>query len=157
MLAPFSLWAAVCSLQLATAAGVPVLLDAGGVDAPLSDGLLQHISTISPNETELQRLTGQQADTVDQTLAAAATLQQRAAQLADLQPQSTTQQGGSSSGQDDAEQEHPAGGSGRRQLQVLVKRGSAGSLMVDVDGQLAAQQAAVAAAQVVDTTGTVKV
>ena len=42
--------------QAAKAAGVPVFLDAGGVDAPLSDELLSSVALLSPNETELARL-----------------------------------------------------------------------------------------------------
>lgn len=44
--------------QIAKAAGVPVFLDAGGVDAPISPALLPLLSLVSPNETELSRLTG---------------------------------------------------------------------------------------------------
>ena len=52
--------AAPCSrLQLAHAAGVPVVLDAGGATAPLSPDLLRCLAVISPNETELQGLTGE--------------------------------------------------------------------------------------------------
>ena len=43
---------------IAAAAGVPVLLDAGGVDAPPPDALLACVHTLSPNETELARLVG---------------------------------------------------------------------------------------------------
>jgi ribokinase len=43
---------------LAAAAGVPVILDAGGVEAPVSEALLRSVSVLSPNETELARLTG---------------------------------------------------------------------------------------------------
>ena len=42
----------------AVAARVPVLLDAGGVDAPPPDALLSLVHTLSPNETELARLVG---------------------------------------------------------------------------------------------------
>jgi len=41
---------------VAVAARVPVLLDAGGVDAPPPDALLSLVHTFSPNETELERL-----------------------------------------------------------------------------------------------------
>lgn len=41
---------------VAVAARVPVLLDAGGVDAPPPDALLSLVHTFSPNETELARL-----------------------------------------------------------------------------------------------------
>lgn len=43
---------------IAAAAGVPVLLDCGGVEGPISSELLKNISILSPNETELARLTG---------------------------------------------------------------------------------------------------
>lgn len=127
--------------QIAAAAGVPVLLDAGGVDAPLSDDLLQHLSTISPNETELQRLTGQQADTEAQVLVAAAALQEQFAGLAQQQQQGSKPS--ARQGQDSL----------CRQLSVLVKRGSAGSMMVGPAGQQDALQPAIAASKVVDTTG----
>jgi ribokinase len=131
--------------QLAAAAGVPVLLDAGGVDAPLSDALLQLLTTISPNETELQRLTGQQADSEAQALLAAVGLQQKAAQLA------AQQQG---SDHDEQQQQQQQAGQGQAWgLRVLVKRGSAGSMMVGAGGQQEAMQPAIPAAQVVDTTG----
>jgi ribokinase len=44
--------------RAAVALGVPVVLDCGGSDAPLPDELLRHIAVLSPNETELARLTG---------------------------------------------------------------------------------------------------
>lgn len=131
--------------QLAAAAGVPVLLDAGGVDAPLSDALLQLLTTISPNETELQRLTGQQADSEAQALLAAVGLQQKAAQLA------ARQQGRAD--HDEQQQQQQAGQGQAGGLRVLVKRGSAGSMMVGAGGQQEAMQPAIPAAKVVDTTG----
>lgn len=45
-------------LQAAKSAGVPVILDAGGMDAPISQELLNYVDIFSPNETELGRLTG---------------------------------------------------------------------------------------------------
>ena len=42
----------------AAAAGVPVLLDLGGIDTPPPPALLACVHTISPNETELARVTG---------------------------------------------------------------------------------------------------
>lgn len=45
-------------LQIAHAAGVPVVLDVGGVEGPISDELLKCLAVLSPNETELQRVTG---------------------------------------------------------------------------------------------------
>jgi ribokinase len=44
--------------KAAAAAGVPVLLDAGGEARPLSDALLPHLTFLCPNELELQSLTG---------------------------------------------------------------------------------------------------
>ncbi len=44
--------------SIAAAAGVPVLLDCGGVEGPISSELLKNITILSPNETELARLTG---------------------------------------------------------------------------------------------------
>ena len=43
---------------IAKEAGVPVLLDCGGVEGPIASELMQSITTLSPNETELARLTG---------------------------------------------------------------------------------------------------
>jgi ribokinase len=43
---------------IAAAAGVPVILDCGGVEGPIADELLASVSILSPNETELARLTG---------------------------------------------------------------------------------------------------
>lgn len=119
--------AARATAQAAADAGVPVLLDAGGVDAPLPDELLSHLSIISPNESELQRLTGMATDSTAQLLEAAAALQARA---------------------------RAAGAGGGSGLQVLVKLGTAGSMCVgapDVPGLV--RQPAVLAPQVVDTTG----
>jgi hypothetical protein len=121
--------------KVAAAAGVPVLLDAGGVDAPLSDALLRCLTLISPNETELQRLTGgQPAETVAQVVSAAGQLQQQALAAA------------AAAGASQAPQP-------QQQLSVLVKRGTAGSLLVPPGGSPVTQQAAIPAAKVVDTTG----
>lgn len=46
------------ALQIAQSARVPVILDAGGVDKPLGIDLLSNVTILSPNETELARLTG---------------------------------------------------------------------------------------------------
>ncbi|KAI8475104.1 MAG: ribokinase/xylose isomerase [Monoraphidium minutum] len=43
--------------EAAAAAGVPVLLDAGGEDAPLDDSILEFVNYLCPNEIELARLT----------------------------------------------------------------------------------------------------
>lgn len=52
--------------QAARSAGVPVILDAGGVDAPIPAELLKYVDILSPNETELARLTGMQTDSFEQ-------------------------------------------------------------------------------------------
>jgi sugar/nucleoside kinase (ribokinase family) len=44
--------------SVASKAGVPVLLDCGGVEGPIASQLMHSITTLSPNETELARLTG---------------------------------------------------------------------------------------------------
>ncbi|KAJ9527636.1 hypothetical protein QJQ45_025914, partial [Haematococcus lacustris] len=61
--------------QLAKTAGVPVYLDAGGVDAPLAPDLLACLTLLSPNETELARLTHLRTDTEEEIQAAAQKLQ----------------------------------------------------------------------------------
>ncbi|KAG2453410.1 hypothetical protein HYH02_001633 [Chlamydomonas schloesseri] len=60
----------------AAAAGIPVLLDAGGEAKPVSAALLRHVDLLAPNEQELQRLTGGRlpTDTEEQVAAAAGTL-----------------------------------------------------------------------------------
>jgi sugar/nucleoside kinase (ribokinase family) len=58
--------------QLARSAGVPVILDAGGVEAPVSEELLSNVTMLSPNETELARLTGCPTEDLQQVGAAGA-------------------------------------------------------------------------------------
>ena len=62
------------NLQVATiasASGVRVLLDVGGSnEEPLSDELLSKISYLSPNETELARITDMPTETQDEVIAA---------------------------------------------------------------------------------------
>ena len=48
----------VVQVQVVTEAGRPVILDCGGGEEPISDELLRHLTVLSPNETELARLTG---------------------------------------------------------------------------------------------------
>ena len=60
--------------KLATSAKIPVILDAGGADRPLASDLLTNISILSPNETELQRLTGMPTKSEKQCVAAAEAL-----------------------------------------------------------------------------------
>ncbi|KAK9906897.1 hypothetical protein WJX75_009892 [Coccomyxa subellipsoidea] len=56
---------------IAAAAGVPVLLDCGGVEGPILPDLLKNISILSPNETELARLTGKGTESEEEAAAAA--------------------------------------------------------------------------------------
>jgi sugar/nucleoside kinase (ribokinase family) len=57
--------------QAAKGAGVPVILDAGGMDAPVPGELLGLVDIFSPNETELARLTGMPTETFEQISQAA--------------------------------------------------------------------------------------
>ncbi|KAI7836988.1 hypothetical protein COHA_009170 [Chlorella ohadii] len=57
--------------QIAHAAGVPVVLDAGGSADPICPDLLSCLSVLSPNETELSNLTGMPTETEEQIVAAA--------------------------------------------------------------------------------------
>ncbi|KAK9070569.1 hypothetical protein SSX86_010971 [Deinandra increscens subsp. villosa] len=52
--------------KAARSAGVPVILDAGGMDAPVPAQLLKHVDILSPNESELARLTGMQTESFEQ-------------------------------------------------------------------------------------------
>ncbi|KAF8080662.1 hypothetical protein N665_0929s0015 [Sinapis alba] len=57
------------NLQVAKAvkkAGVPVILDVGGMDTPIPSELFDSIDILSPNETELSRLTGMPTETFEQ-------------------------------------------------------------------------------------------
>ncbi|XP_057979478.1 ribokinase isoform X1 [Malania oleifera] len=57
------------NIQFAKAAGnagVPVILDAGGVDSPIPLELLKYIDILSPNESELGRLTGIETENFEQ-------------------------------------------------------------------------------------------
>ncbi|KAM1655718.1 hypothetical protein ACFX1Q_008570 [Malus domestica] len=52
--------------KAAKSAGVPVILDAGGMDTPISRELLNFVDILSPNETELGRLTGMPTESFEQ-------------------------------------------------------------------------------------------
>ncbi|XAR56412.1 Ribokinase [Bertholletia excelsa] len=57
------------NIQVAKAArnaGVPVILDAGGVDAPIPQEMLILTDILSPNESELARLTGMPTENIEQ-------------------------------------------------------------------------------------------
>lgn len=67
----------VChAAQLAAEAGVPVMLDPAPA-APLPDGLLRHVTYLTPNESEAERLTG--VAVIDEASASRAAEQLRAA------------------------------------------------------------------------------
>lgn len=57
--------------SIASEAGVPVLLDCGGVEGPIASELMHSITTLSPNETELARLTGKETESDQQAEEAA--------------------------------------------------------------------------------------
>lgn len=52
--------------QVANSSGVPVILDAGGVETPVPKELLNFVDFFSPNETELARMTGMSTGTFEQ-------------------------------------------------------------------------------------------
>ncbi|XP_010476860.1 PREDICTED: uncharacterized protein LOC104756046 [Camelina sativa] len=63
------------NIQVAKAvkkAGVPVILDVGGMDTPIPNELLDSIDILSPNETELSRLTGMPTESFEQICQAVA-------------------------------------------------------------------------------------
>ncbi len=65
----------LAAARLAHAAGIPVLLDAGGLEGPLDPALLACLAVLSPNESELARLTGLPTADDAQVLEAARSLQ----------------------------------------------------------------------------------
>lgn len=56
-------WVNIQVAETAKNAGVPVILDVGGRDEPIPNQLLKQIDILSPNETELARLTGMPTET----------------------------------------------------------------------------------------------
>lgn len=58
--------------QAARKAGVPVVLDAGGMDGPFPPQLLNFVDILSPNETELARITGMPTESFEEIAQAAA-------------------------------------------------------------------------------------
>ncbi|KAK4255992.1 hypothetical protein QN277_008915 [Acacia crassicarpa] len=57
--------------KAAKGAGVPVLMDVGGVAAPIPQELMSSIDILSPNESELSRLTGLSTNSFDDVSQAA--------------------------------------------------------------------------------------
>ena len=58
---------------------VQVVLDVGGAEGPMAGGLLRCVSVLSPNETELHRMTGAATGTRAEVVLAARALQQQGA------------------------------------------------------------------------------
>lgn len=63
-------------VQIARSANVPVVLDAGGADTPVSQELLKCVTVLRVNESELARLTGMETSNLDQVTTAAMSLNQ---------------------------------------------------------------------------------
>ncbi|KAK8698367.1 hypothetical protein V6N13_114489 [Hibiscus sabdariffa] len=57
--------------KAARSAGVTVIMDAGGMDAPIPEELLNFVDIFSPNESELGRLTGMPTENFEQISQAA--------------------------------------------------------------------------------------
>lgn len=57
--------------KVANASGVPVILDAGGAEGPLPQELLRSLTLVSPNETELARMTDMATETEEEVVKAA--------------------------------------------------------------------------------------
>lgn len=60
---------------------MPVVLDVGKEESPITNKLLQLIKYLAPNESELQRLTGLPAGTHEEVVAAASSLIERGVHL----------------------------------------------------------------------------
>ena len=63
-------------MQIAKSANVPVIMDVGGFEGPIPEELLECVTVLSPNESELRRLTGMPTDSVEEILQAAAKVQE---------------------------------------------------------------------------------
>lgn len=57
-------------VQAARTAGVPVILDAGGLDTAVPSELLSYVDIFSPNESELGRLTGMPTESFEDIIRA---------------------------------------------------------------------------------------
>jgi len=62
--------------KIAKSADVPVIMDAGGAEGPIPDELLKGVTVLSPNETELARLTAMPTNSLKEILQAAAKVQE---------------------------------------------------------------------------------
>ncbi|KAL6959074.1 ribokinase [Sarracenia purpurea var. burkii] len=110
--------------------GVPVILDAGGVDAPIPLELLNLVDILCPNESELARLTGMPTESFEQITHAVKKCHEMvgAAEGMDLNPFET-----------------------RGVKQVLVKLGAKGSALFE-EGEEPIRQPVLSAPRVLDTT-----
>ncbi len=63
-------------MQIARIAKVPVIMDAGGAEGPIPEELLKFVTVLSPNETELARLTGMPTKSLEDVIDAAAKIQE---------------------------------------------------------------------------------
>lgn len=63
-------------VQIARIAKVPVIMDAGGAEGPIPEELLKFVTVLSPNETELARLTGMPTKSLEDVIDAAAKIQE---------------------------------------------------------------------------------
>jgi len=62
--------------KIAKSAGVPVILDAGGADGPILEELLKCVTILSPNESELMRLTSMPTSSSEEVLQAVTKVQE---------------------------------------------------------------------------------
>eukprot|EP00268_Persea_americana_P045391 TRINITY_DN4625_c1_g1_i1.p1 TRINITY_DN4625_c1_g1~~TRINITY_DN4625_c1_g1_i1.p1 ORF type:complete len:369 (-),score=115.98 TRINITY_DN4625_c1_g1_i1:751-1857(-) len=68
-------WVNTQVAKVARSAGVPVILDAGGMEGQIPPELLSFVDILSPNETELARLTGMPTESFEQICQAAGNCQ----------------------------------------------------------------------------------
>lgn len=68
--------------QIAKRANVPVIMDAGGAEGPIPEELLKCITVLSPNETELARLTAMPTNSLEEIVKAATRVQEMVNSLA---------------------------------------------------------------------------
>lgn len=62
--------------KIARSANIPVILDAGGVESPIPEALLRCVTILSPNETELARITESPVETLQDIIMAASKCQE---------------------------------------------------------------------------------
>ncbi|KAL2331269.1 hypothetical protein Fmac_018850 [Flemingia macrophylla] len=136
--------------QAASKAGVPVVLDAGGMEGPFPPQLLNFVDILSPNETELARITGMPTESFEEIAQAALKCHELKNVVAIAVWLSFLLLGKIADnvvGIVVADCRVPTG-----VKQVLVKLGEKGSALF-VEGEKPIQQSAILAKKVVDTTG----